>query len=262
MAMRNRTRARGRRNSEELLGAGIAVEEYGVGIIGPDPRGTAAVVLLGFAAIVAVTVLYFGIIIIPGFLLLAAIYGAIDRPASFAVTDRGLAVLARSEFNGQPRKVITILPETVLHSPTVVRSGGFVHLPDVRLWMRRKEHERLLGAARGGSLRPWAAPVPAGVGVAMNVPGGMVAPPPPVASSAPMSGASGESDGAARGPDGADDIVYCSWCGKERSVNAQAIHYCGSMERPAVFCMHCGTAFHEGAAACGSCGTPATQLSR
>jgi hypothetical protein len=242
MAMRNRTRARGRRNSEKLLGAGIAVEEYGVGIIGPDPRGTAAVVLLGFAAIVAVTVLYFGIIIIPGFLLLAAIYGAIDRPASFAVTDRGLAVLARSEFNGQPRKVITILPETVLHSPTVVRSGGFVHLPDVHLWMRRKEHERLLGAARGGSLRPWAAPVPAGVGVAMNVPG--------------------ESDGAARGPDGADDIVYCSWCGKERSVNAQAIHYCGSMERPAVFCMHCGTAFHEGAAACGSCGTPATQLSR
>jgi hypothetical protein len=261
MAMRERTRARGRRNSEKVLGAGIAVEEYGVGIIGPDPRGTAAVILLGFAAIVAVTVLYFGIIIIPGFLLLAAIYGAIDRPASFAVTDRGLAVLARSEFNGRPRKVITVLPETVLDSPTVVRSRGFVHLPEVHLWMRKKEHERLLGAARGASLRPWATPVPTGVGAAaMNVPGGIATAPPPVAFSAPV--ANGMNDGAARRPDSADDVVFCSWCGKERAVNAQAIHYCGSMERPAVFCMHCGTAFHEGAAACGSCGTPATQLSR
>jgi hypothetical protein len=56
--------------------------------------------------------------------------------------------------------------------------------------------------------------------------------------------------------------IYCSWCGKERAINAQAIHHCGSTERPAVYCMHCGTLLVEGAPSCASCGTPATKISR
>ncbi|HVB90562.1 MAG TPA: hypothetical protein VND70_00515 [Acidimicrobiales bacterium] len=70
----------------------------------------------------------------------------------------------------------------------------------------------------------------------------------------------------ATGPGPADgdasDTIYCSWCGKARAVDAQAIHYCGSRDRPAAFCMMCGTALTEGAADCASCGTAATQLSR
>jgi zinc ribbon protein len=57
-------------------------------------------------------------------------------------------------------------------------------------------------------------------------------------------------------------VIYCSWCGKQRAVNAQSIHHCGSMERPVAFCMSCGTSFEEGATACTSCGTLATQVSR
>jgi hypothetical protein len=57
-------------------------------------------------------------------------------------------------------------------------------------------------------------------------------------------------------------VIYCSWCGKERAVNAQAIHHCGSKERPAVYCMNCGTSFEEGATSCTSCGTPVTAVSR
>jgi hypothetical protein len=57
-------------------------------------------------------------------------------------------------------------------------------------------------------------------------------------------------------------VIYCSWCGKERAVNAQALHHCGSKERPAVFCMTCGTTLEEGAPNCTFCGTPATQISR
>jgi hypothetical protein len=56
-------------------------------------------------------------------------------------------------------------------------------------------------------------------------------------------------------------VIYCSWCGKERAVDAQAIHHCGSKERPATYCMHCGTPLGEGAATCTQCGTPATQIS-
>jgi hypothetical protein len=57
-------------------------------------------------------------------------------------------------------------------------------------------------------------------------------------------------------------VVFCSWCGKERAVDAQSIHHCGSMERPAVYCMNCGTPFDAGASTCASCGTPSSQLSR
>jgi hypothetical protein len=63
-------------------------------------------------------------------------------------------------------------------------------------------------------------------------------------------------------PEQQPSVIYCSWCGKERAVNAQAIHHCGSRERPSVYCMDCGTLLVEGAPTCGSCGTPATKLSR
>ena len=57
-------------------------------------------------------------------------------------------------------------------------------------------------------------------------------------------------------------VIYCSWCGTQRAVDSPALHHCGSMERPAVYCMSCGTSFEEGAANCASCGTSATQVSR
>jgi hypothetical protein len=56
--------------------------------------------------------------------------------------------------------------------------------------------------------------------------------------------------------------IFCSWCGKERAVDAQALHHCGSKERPVVYCMNCGTPFEAGASNCASCGTPTTQVSR
>jgi hypothetical protein len=66
------------------------------------------------------------------------------------------------------------------------------------------------------------------------------------------------------GPVQADkrSVIYCSWCGKERAVDAQAIHHCGSMDRPPAYCMNCGTPLAEGADRCASCGTPSTELSR
>ena len=67
---------------------------------------------------------------------------------------------------------------------------------------------------------------------------------------------------AAPQPAAPPQVIFCSWCGKERAVNAQAIHHCGSRDRPAVHCMNCGTPFEDGATNCASCGTPVTQLSR
>ncbi len=55
--------------------------------------------------------------------------------------------------------------------------------------------------------------------------------------------------------------IFCSWCGEERASDSHAIHHCGPTDRPATFCMRCGSRF-EGASTCPSCGTPATELSK
>jgi hypothetical protein len=180
------------------------------------------------------------------------------------MTRQGVAVFARSEFNGRPRKVLTVLPQGVLAAPTARQSGGYVHLPDLHLWFRRKEYERLLGSADAGLvMNPWAPPVP--VGVAATMAGGPnPGPASPPFMSPPAAPLSPSPHDMARTPaiqpENESGVIYCSWCGKERAVNAQSIHHCGSMERPTVYCMRCGTLL-GGATHCTSCGTPATQLS-
>jgi hypothetical protein len=264
MAMTKRTRSKGLRKSEQLIGPGVNVHEYGIGVIGPDPRRTDVLLVLIFAIAIALSFVFLGVIIIPGVFLVAAIHGAIDRPASVAVTNQGVAILARSELSGQPRKVLTVLPHGVLTDGSVVRSGAYVHLPNFHLWFRKKEYERLLAVGGAESVaNQWAAPVPAGVAAQMPngpspspaPPGGAVA----IASSPPTPSMTGSPTSR---PENGSDVIYCSWCGKQRAVNAPAIHYCGSMERPAAYCMKCGTSLDEGAASCATCGTPATQISR
>ncbi len=265
MAMTKRTRAKGLRKSEQLLGSGVSAHEYGIGVIGPDPRRTDVVLVMIFGVAIALSFVFLGVIIIPGVLLVAAIHGAIDRPASVAVTNQGIVILARSELSSQPRKVLTVLPHGVLADATVRRSGAYVHLPNFHLWFRKKEYERLLAAGGAKLVAPqWAAPVPAGVAAGIPSSGPSPASAPPngavaIASSPPAPTMAGSP---ASQPENGTDVIYCSWCGKQRAVNAPAIHYCGSMERPVAYCMKCGTSVNEGAATCTSCGTPTTQISR
>jgi hypothetical protein len=125
--------------------------------------------------------------------------------------------------------------------------------------------ERLERAERGGS-RSFSSP--------QFVPGPPAAPAwaPPVAPPASMGTAPGPplaqpvtvppSAAPPVQPAPPSQVIYCSWCGKERAVDAQAIHHCGSRERPPAYCMRCGTPLEAGAPSCASCGTPSTQLSR
>ena len=274
MAMTKRARSRRLRQSEQLLGAGTNAQAYGIGVIGPDPRRTDALLVVVFAAAIALSFVFLGVIIIPGVLLVVVIHGAIDRPASVAVTSRGVAILARSELNGRPRKVLTVLPHGVLTDGTVRRTGSYVHLADLHLWFRKKEYERLLVALGTASVPSHlSSPEPAGVaagapggpGPVFAMPNGAAAiAPSPVRSAAPSPAPApvGAAESRAARSENGSDVVYCSWCGKQRAVNAESIHYCGSMERPVVYCMQCGTPFEEGAAACASCGTPVTKISR
>jgi hypothetical protein len=254
MAMSKKARAKGLQKSQELLGANSGAHDYGIGVIGPDPRRTSVVLLIVLAGAVALSFLFLGVIIIPGVLLVGAIFGAIDRPASVSITNQGMAVFARSEVNGHPRKLLTVLPHSVLTDRTVTRSGGYVHLPEFQLWFRQKEYERLVAGDGPMATSPQATPLP--VGVPAPTPRAAVAAPAPPPAYASMAGTQ------TLPPANESAVIYCSWCGKQRAVNAQAIHHCGSKERPAVYCMNCGIPFDDGAAACTQCGTPTTQISR
>jgi hypothetical protein len=264
MAMRKRTRSKGLRKSEKLLGAGTDAREYGIAVIGPDPRRTLALMVMLLAVAIALSFVFLGVIIIPGVLLMVAIFGAIDRPASIAITNQGVAVFARSEFNGRPRKVLTVFPQGALADRTVLREGAHVHLPELHLWFRKKEYERLLVA---GNIQlvtdPMTVPVPVPAGVvARGGPGpGPGAPTgAPTVARSPVRNTMGGLP--ASDSENVSRVIYCSWCGKQRALNAQAIHHCGSMDRPAVYCMNCGASLEEGAPSCTSCGTFATQISR
>ena len=83
-------------------------------------------------------------------------------------------------------------------------------------------------------------------------------PPAPTGMEVPSSASTVAIDLQTRGNNG---VIFCSWCGKERAIDAQSIHHCGSRERPPVYCMSCGTPFQDGASSCAACGTPSTQLS-
>jgi hypothetical protein len=104
------------------------------------------------------------------------------------------------------------------------------------------------GGAGGYGPPPFAPglPVPPPLGGATSA--SPASPAPPVATAAPA--------------DVAQNVIYCSWCGKPRAVDAQAIHHCGSMERPPAYCMNCGTPLGDGATACAACGQSAVKVSR
>jgi hypothetical protein len=38
----------------------------------------------------------------------------------------------------------------------------------------------------------------------------------------------------------ASRTIYCSWCGKSRAADAQAIHHCGAKDRPVLYCRNLG----------------------
>lgn len=85
-----------------------------------------------------------------------------------------------------------------------------------------------------------------------------LAPPPPSGPGAARSGARAATAVLERPPENSKVDYHCAWCGSGVAVGAGA-HDCGSRDRPANYCMRCGSLFADGAATCGSCGSPKLQ---
>jgi hypothetical protein len=143
--MRTSTRNKRLSQCQRFLGGQGTARAYGVGEIGPDPRRTLFLIFCGVVAIAVLSFVIYSVIVVPGVFLIWAVYVAVERSSSVVVTDDGVAILARSEFNGRPRKFVALLPPGILIEP-VQRSRGYVHLPTYGLWLRRKEYDYLASA--------------------------------------------------------------------------------------------------------------------
>ena len=150
--MRTSTRDKRLTQCERFLGGQGTARAYGIGEIGPDPRRTLFFILCCVIAVAFLSFVIYAVIIFPGVFLIWAVYVAVERSTCVVVTDRGVAILARSEFNGRPRKLIGLLPPGILTDPTIQRSGRYVYLPTYRLWLRKKQYDHLTSA--GLTLQP------------------------------------------------------------------------------------------------------------
>lgn len=147
--MRTRTRNHRLSQSQRFLAGHGTARAYAVGEIGPDPRRTLFFILCGVVGFAFLAFVVYSLILFPGVFLIWAVYVAVERSTGVVVTDRGVAILARSEFNGRPRKFVALLPAEILTDPTVQRSGRYMHLPTYRLWLRKKEYDLLTSVQPG-----------------------------------------------------------------------------------------------------------------
>lgn len=105
-------------------------------------------------------------------------------------------------------------------------------------------------ASRAAAPRPPVIPVSAGLPIRMT----------PVSGATLPSGQAPSAGGLHFPTPPPPETIYCPWCAKPRAVNAHAIHHCGPLDRPAVYCTHCGEALTESTGRCSSCDAPATKV--
>ena len=144
MALSEKDRAKRAAKAVKQLPAGTAIRTLVQGSGHFRMTSTAMVVLGVFGA----AFLYFltrGIILIPGLLLIAIVWGECRPARDLVATGQGLAILHRSKLTGRPGKVIALLPPAPLYAGT---SSGPVELelgPE-RITLKRKEFDRLAAA--------------------------------------------------------------------------------------------------------------------
>jgi len=146
--VRASTRSKRLQQSQRFLSGPSTARAYAVGEVGPDPRRTWFLILTSAVVVALVSLVLYSVVVVPGVFLIWAIYVAVERSVCVVLTDGGMAVLARSEFTGRPRKFVGLLPSEALFDSNVQRSGRYVLLPTYRLWLRKKRYDSLVCALR------------------------------------------------------------------------------------------------------------------
>jgi hypothetical protein len=160
----NNNRKQGFAAAAKLLGPGVNLIDYGVGMSGPWPTGVALAMLAGWVLVTAAAYVVLHAFVIVGLIPLIVVRWALNRPLAVATAPQGVALLERSFWNGRPDAVVALLPAGAL-VPTEAR-GNWVHLQALpySFWVTKRELLRLQshvgpgGAYSGPGVPPHVAP--------------------------------------------------------------------------------------------------------
>jgi hypothetical protein len=144
VALSEKDRAKRATKAAKHLPPGTAVRTLVQGS-GHFRMTTTAMVVLGVFGAAFLYFLTRGIILIPGLLLIAVVWGECRPGRDLVATGQGLAILHRSKLTGRPGKVIVLLPPAPLYAGTPTGSVELELGPE-RITLKRKEFDRLAAA--------------------------------------------------------------------------------------------------------------------
>jgi hypothetical protein len=162
MALSEKARNKQSAAAVALLPAGSTFRGYVVGRASARITTQAIVVSAVFAALFLVVLEVAHTVLIPGLLVIFYVAQVTRPPRGVAVTDQGLALLARSVWTGKPNEVVTLMGPIPVLGPEVSFGAESVKL-------QRAELDRLRNLTS-----TWNAQPPPGF-----APLGVVPPPPP-----------------------------------------------------------------------------------
>lgn len=149
----DRSRRKLAAQAEKLLEPGAAVRGVFVGKAHARLTQPVAVTLGVFGGAFLVALAY-GVILIPGVLLILLVLNSMRPPRVVLLADQGVAVLSRSQLTGRPAKVVAKLPWQVLPPPAALTSGArAVVLGPDRISFSKRERARLALSSAGHPAR-------------------------------------------------------------------------------------------------------------
>lgn len=142
-------RAKSVAKTQSLLGAQGTCRMYGFGVVGPDPQRSWLIVVGAAIGVAVFLGLLVGALVVPGWVGIGILRLAINNPRGVGVADEGVVVTRESVWNASPTSIVVLLPLDALSAQVgATKSHVRLQLGAEQIWLRRKEHEILVAAAR------------------------------------------------------------------------------------------------------------------
>jgi hypothetical protein len=142
-------RAKGVAKTQTLLAGQGTCRMYGFGVVGPDPQRSWFLIVGAAIGIGVMLSLLVGGLVIPGGIGIAILRLAINNPRGVGVADQGVIVTRESVWNASPTRIEVLLPlDSLFAQIGATKSHVRLQLGAEQVWLRRKEHEILVAAAR------------------------------------------------------------------------------------------------------------------
>ena len=142
-------RAKSVAKTQSLLGNQGTCRMYGFGVVGPDPQRSWLIIIGGAVGVAVILGVLLHVLVIPGWVAIGILRLVINNPRGVGVADQGVVVTRESVWNASPTSIVVLLPLDALSAQIgATKSHVRLQLGAEQIWLRRKEYEILVAAAR------------------------------------------------------------------------------------------------------------------